>query len=448
MSKRWFTLLFLTILVIACGVTTETPLPPSASPSQTAAASLTPTELPLPYPPPSPTLPPPTPTSTATQAPPTSTPISDETGEDVGPFRWVTSLEPWTLGEVVSLRVDPANVDYLQLLAKDGYGSLRVRDGRVGQIEAYPNSVVIGVDEDYFIWMVQDSGEAIFASDGGMSDWAFGAEGGWTPVENYRALGGRGVLNDSAGHLWLTTSQDVRRFDGEGWTVFSRQDLTMGAARFEEPSQRVTAAYLTGTDMVWVGECDWGGPGPWGGGGARWFDEQTWYGANSPAAEGCVTAIQEDQAGRVWIGLDGDLLLYDPASGAWERFALPVPPEAMRLGYVIDLVLDSDGNPWPLMSLCGGASCDNGAMRYRFYEGEWIQVGEITDPYGSQWLAFDSTGTPWLFLGNRAYRVENNALEEVAELNAAAVTVDADGHIWIVGTTPGGSLTVWMLPGE
>jgi len=53
-----------------------------------------------------------------------------------------------------------------------------------------------------------------------------------------------------------------------------------------------------------MGECDWDGPGLVGGCGARWYDEHTWHGADLPVASGCMTVIEEDRFGRIWLGVD------------------------------------------------------------------------------------------------------------------------------------------------
>jgi hypothetical protein len=271
------------------------------------------------------------------------------------------------------------------------------------------------------MWMIEESGEAIYAWDGGNNHRTFGLEEGWTPVVDYESPTGHDLLRDENDHLWLVTNQDVRRFDGERWTVYTRQDLGMAPPVADELFQQFKLAYSAVSHTIWVGACDWGGPGPFGGGGVRWFDGSAWHGADSPVAEGCATEIEETENGRIWTAVDDSLWRFDPADGHWEQFVPPVLPEGIRIGYAEELLLDPQGDPWPLFSLCGGASCGNGYVRYHLQDGVWTQIGDL-DPNG---IAYFLENEQFSF-----YKLQHPI--EFDQLRVVAAVMDENNNLWLV----------------
>jgi hypothetical protein len=141
--------------------------------------------------------------------------------------------------------------------------------------------------------------------------------------------------------------------------------------------------------------------------------------------------------------LGGDLWRLAPARDVWEQFTPPVPPDAARIGYTIDLAIDPDGNPWPRVSLCGGASCDTGALRYRFSDGRWTPIGEITDAYRRETILFQppvawlfELGEPWNDNMVRVLTGQDVMLDLAEGFDVYAATIDADGRVWVVGKLP------------
>lgn len=367
-----------------------------------------------------------------------------------GPFRLVVTIDPAVDGFVYGLRPDPAAPGHLQVITEHGYMTVRMADGHTWSQAAYPYAVVIGVDAAGFIWMLRDDGDAIYATDG-MSDRAYGPESGWTPVEDYRELAGNGVIDDpdAPGVMWLATDQDYRRLDGGRWTTFTRDDMGMAAPETEDMFPRYDMTVLGTPPRLWAFGCDWGGPGPAGGPGARWLEGDTWRGADSPVASGCITEVVADSMGRVWVARHAGLWRFDPASAEWEQHTIPAPSGVRSLGYTIELPIDPAGNPWPLMSICGGASCEAGTVRLRLAGGQWTQVpepGEVFD-YDNH-VAFDSEGTPWLFVLGETYRMENGAWVEVAGFGVGLIARDAEGQLWVLGGPDDGPIGIWKLQAQ
>jgi hypothetical protein len=368
-----------------------------------------------------------------------------------GPFRKITAQLP-PLGDWrVNLQALPDGS--LRMMTSVGYATYR--DGQWDTQLVDEEQTLVGMDADGRAWLLDETGDAIYAKDA--EGKLVPANAGWTPVSDPSALQGQGVVSDSQGNVWLATEQDVRVFDEEQWTIHTREAIGMPPAEWEDLLPGFTLTYVESQQQMWVGSCDWGGPGPFGGDGARWFDGQAWHGAESPVASGCVTAIVADAEGRVWVGMDNGLVyLFDQTSGAWREFPLP-EPEGYRRGYPVALSLGSDGAPWLLSALCGGASCDATRALYRLRGNTWTEVTGLRDYpeyliYQGPTLPvlFDEAGTPWFFMGMMAFRIVNEHLEQppAAELNVLAATVDASGRIWVVANAKEDSPALWVLESD
>jgi len=305
-----------------------------------------------------------------------------------------------------------------------------------------------GIDASERIWIVSEDSSEISARDG--ASWTvYGADEGWLPIplndERYRDVGWG--QSGGSGRFWLATSQDVRLFDGDRWTVFAPEDMGMGEVNDEAQWAAFVLRVSKSTADVWVGECNWGPPGPFGGQGVRWFDGQTWHGADSPVASGCATVIEEDGLGRVWMAVDETLWRYDPTYGNWIPFTPPKPPVAWtRFGFAHAIALDPSDNPWPAMVLCG-ASCYGKIVLYHIHDGIWSQIGEAREYYGvlpPHQLVTVASGQLWLFWEEGVYRIAGNLAEPVTNLYVKSVTVDAAGQVWLVARDEGQDV-LWVV---
>jgi ligand-binding sensor domain-containing protein len=321
----------------------------------------------------------------------------------------------------------------LWLTSSEGIARL---EGDSWQVTVQPDEMagkLVGIDQGGRAWALKDQSGVLSAWDG--TSWtAHGAETGGEPVAGGSGSGLAVFPIDQTGGVWLAASMDVRRFDGARWTVIPPQQMGMQPTDLDSA---LPAFLVTGVDsgrQIWVGQCEWIGPGPGGGQGARWFDGETWQGADSPVASGCVTQIEEDGLGRVWVALDDTLWRYDLASGAWAQFVPPTPPDDFpRFGWVYDLTVDRAGDAWPVLALCGGASCFTGNVPYRLHDGEWTQLADRDEGYGLSTVVLDGNDTPWLFWGCGIYRVVDGMPEHVADQCAYSATAGPEGAIYFVG---------------
>ncbi|MBN1976189.1 MAG: hypothetical protein JW918_02210 [Anaerolineae bacterium] len=423
------------LLAIAC-MPTATPLPtnisifiPTSEVTSTSTPSLTPTSTSIP-----PTL---TPTSRPTKTPaPTATPTST-------PIPLPEMFHPAipadeVLGGIERLCSSPDG----GLWAITEEGIAKLEDGSWSLYLSDYTGELAGIDSSGRVWVLGEDGGEISAWNGG--DWTtYGADEGWTPLAEswyYYASGGQ---SDALGRLWFATSQDVRVFDGERWIVFSPEDMGMGPPVGEDLDIVFGVAILE-SGAVWVRECEWGGPGPFGGRGVRWFEGSVWHGADSPVASGCATEIVEDGAGNVWLGVEEKLWRYDPASGAWTEFAPPEPPIDGRFGFLDSLAVDPSGDPWPMIVICGGASCYGNVALYHVHDGAWTQIGDVAE-YDLQWGPFfGADGAPWVFWGWGVYRIVEDTPEFMAPLYARSVVTDGSGRVWFLAWYEGRDW-LWML---
>jgi hypothetical protein len=315
------------------------------------------------------------------------------------------------------------------------------------------SGTLVGLDSLGRAWVVDDSGSEIATWDG--NEWTtFGEAEGWALLEDYGD--GRtetAIVSDHSDRVWLGTGQDVRMFDGSGWRIFTPEDMRLPPRGEGGLLATFMVASLESHEGIWVGSCYWTGPGPVGGPGVLRFFGGSWRSAGAEVSSGCTTVIQDDDQGRVWLGLDGDLWRYEPLSADWTQFASPDSPMggSSFFNWVPVIVLDPANDPWAELLVCGGGGC-GGEMLYHLHDGTWTLIMEMNSHYFRK-LVFDGLGTPWLFVDayswdepGEIYLIVDDQLELEAQmrLRAMDVTVDVLGRIWFV-VEGADDLELWVL---
>ena len=377
----------------------------------------------------------------ATLATPSGTPLPP-LGQEV--FSRVAAIGADLSGAVVDMRFTPDGT--LWLLTDQAVARLA---GNTWEIYLHEyGGELVGIDDLNRVWVAGADGASIEAWNG--EEWqGFGNAEGWAQVTlgPTGSVARLGLVADQLGRVWLATGADVRAFDGETWQVFDRASLGMAEAVKGESSPHFTLHVTRRDGTVWVSECDQIGPGPSGGGGVRWYDGTNWLGAGSPVEAGCGWALTSSAQGPVWVGLDAAVLEFDPVSGEWTTYDAPAPPRGERFGFVADLALDLSERPWPLMAICGGASCDGGRVRYRVAEdGTWAPIGEAGEE--PQSLLFDIAGGGWLLSEAGAQRATGGQLQPAGDMRVLAAAQDSAGQIYVVGEQAG-DMALWLVrPGN
>ena len=430
--RRGLTLLGvgLTIALLLCScANVPSPSPsPTCPPSPSATAPPVPTATPLP----TPTHTPPPPATATPTLVPTVTPLP-------GPLHLVGSIAELLPGGSARLYGAP---DGALWLATD-QSVVRLVDGVWNTFLADYTGSLAGIDAAGRALVVSEDGSTISAWDG-VSWTTWGAADGWSPLADGWHVGHG--QSDGVGHFWLDTSQDVRLLADQHWTVFTAADMGMGEVGALDLTPVFTIMGRRDGAGVWVTECDWGGPGPFGGQGVRWYDGQTWHGADSVVASGCANAVASDDAGYIWLGVEADLWRYDPVSDEWARFPLPAEQRAggTRPGVITSINPDPAGDLWVTFLLCGGASCSTYAL-YHWHGNAWTQ--EIAEGWvDADALFADAAGARWL-VWDSVYRLGAGNLELTYPLLVRFATVDATGRLWLVASTAGQD-TLWYIGDE
>jgi hypothetical protein len=312
-----------------------------------------------------------------------------------GPFESVVPVDLALAGELRGMQAIGDGMVWIF----SGEEAVRIRGNEWETLGRDPEDTIAGFDGERRVWIVAENGTHINGWVGYYFD-IFAEPEGWTPLPVddiwWRPVV-LGMHPDELGRLWLATGVDIRVLVNS-WSVFTPEDMGMEA---REPSDVQTAFEITMANdgaEVWVGECDYSGPGPGQGLGARWFEGVVWRGSDSPVATGCVGAIREDGAGRVWVGMKDEVWIFDRDAEEWSSLTPPDPPEGQHYGEVLDIVFAPSGDAWVSLSICGGASCSGPMVLYLVRGETWTQVGDLTDIYvGDQRVVLDADGTAWLF---------------------------------------------------
>jgi hypothetical protein len=134
------------------------------------------------------------------------------------------------------------------------------------------------------------------------------------------------VIVDTKGVVWAAVGSGFMRFDGERWSPF-RQDFL----------SQVKPIALDGAGRLWVGTYSKG---------LAVFNGKGWIRyttANSPLPSDCITALQVDANGRVWIGTDWGLAILDGTK--WQSYHMS--DSGLLDNEIYSLAVAAKGPPLP-----------------------------------------------------------------------------------------------------
>jgi len=417
----WVTLVILSLL--ACGPLQRTIETPVSTGTPTIVPTLTPRL-------------PPTPTSTLspTDIPaPMTTPT--QIPKDIAPFHFMTSLAGLPMDSTGNVEVyAPADGS---VWITTGQAAMRW-DGQAWEVVLDTiEGMLASVDDSGQLWVLpQDTSEISAWQDGQWTTYT--TDSGWVSVgsfeESWWATTPWGVYTDASGTLWVPMERDVRAFDGNKWNVYTLEDMGFPVPDMEDISIVHYLATLKGNLEVWVGECYYSGPGPMGGGGVRWFNEQAWQGEGAPVGSWCISAMEVDDLGDVWLGVSDSIWQYEHTSQSWAENRLPETfLSDFNFTHPIQLIVDQLGDVWVIEQMCGGASCDVQVNLYRIHAGEWSVVIDA-EYWGSSFkqLVLDGKGQAWLFWDGMFYQLDEEPLGSITSMDARGVDVSPEGSIWVV----------------
>jgi ligand-binding sensor domain-containing protein/signal transduction histidine kinase len=187
------------------------------------------------------------------------------------------------------------------------------------------------------------------------------------------------ILRDSRGYLWFATTDGVSRFDGERFTSYSAGDGL--------PHARVEQILEARDGTVWLATR---------GGLARFiagrpagrpaFAAVPWTSGKTPREP--VYALYEDRGGRLWVGGEGRLAVFEPGTGTPAR-DVPLRGLALPAGRIGGFAETADGSLW--------IGCEGGLLR-RLPDGASVSY-PVLPHHGTDsvlGLAVDGAGRLWI----------------------------------------------------
>jgi hypothetical protein len=435
-KKISFCVMAFVLSMIACGPLQQSTSAPVPINTSAVIPTLEPTSTTIPT------------RTSAPTATPTSVPVATATPTivSIDPFRGVASLAGLlddSSGEV-HVRA-PADGSIWVITSQKAYRW----NGQEWEIVLSENEdMLAAVDDGGQLWVLRQDTSEISVWQGGQ--WAsYSADSGWVDPGFFEvswwATTPWSVYTGAGGVLWIPMEQDVRAFDSARWKGYTLEDMGFPQPEMEDISIAHNIVIADEGAEVWVGECYYSGPGPMGGGGVRWYDGQTWHGEDAQVGSGCVSAMDVDPVGDVWLGSSDNVWRYDYKGQSWTEYSLPGDMlSGFNFTHPRQLMVDQAGDVWVIEQMCGGASCDGPANLYRIHNGEWSLIIDA-EYWASSFkqLVLDGTGQGWLFWEGMFYQLDDKPLEPVASIATRGVDVSSDGSIWVVaGTGEDASLQV------
>ncbi|MCP3960921.1 MAG: hypothetical protein GY719_24000 [bacterium] len=258
------------------------------------------------------------------------------------------------------------------------------------------------------------------------------------------------VYADRAGMLWVGTAGGLGLFDParEAFVHYRHDPADPGSLS----DDRVRAIVEDSTGNLWVGTH--GGlnrltedfPGRGGRGPAQVF-ERFLHDPDDPSSlsHNWVRSLFEDRDGRLWVGTDGGLNLWQEASGGFAGYRPdPGDPTSLNNGQIVSIYQDRGGVLW-IGTIGGGAN--------RWNPGTWSFPLYASDEAGASNTVFsmseDETGDLWIgtFGGldrldraagrRQRYTHDPRDASSLSDDRVTALLHDRAGTLW-VGTVGGG----------
>ncbi|MBN2045642.1 MAG: hypothetical protein JW757_11520 [Anaerolineales bacterium] len=369
------------------------------------------------------------------------TPTPEERNPEVitsGPFQRTRDLDPVIFGQSIYPKAVISHNYETNITTVEGlYGQIQILSETIRTREIGEEYLLIGFDEDGLAYLINQNDGMIHRMD---TDWNNQVlQENWLPIEEPVILQGTGVTTDWEGNLWLATQFDVRRFDGQQWAIWTRDQLGMDTPE-EIPPSPIKIFAFNQTKNLWLASCEEIGPGPMGGGGARWWDGASWYGAGTIADNGCVHSVHQDQTGAIWLGVDQILWKMNPATGEWQSQSFLSPTEDKPRAYAYKINVSPTGEPWIVYDLCGGASCYDFQLN-AWLNDEWQPIGEIA--YLPQEVYFSPHGSIWVLDMYGVYLITDGQPVLVSDIYPLTAEIDPNGKLWLVGKGPDGVIGLW-----
>jgi hypothetical protein len=270
----------------------------------------------------------------------------------------------------------------------------------------------------------------------------YASESGWTNFSVVSSPSPNFSMAELDGQIWLSTSVDVRVFDGSRWSVIKLEEIGL-----TPPYSLLTVQAFAGTKEIWVKGCDFIGPGP-NKSEIYVYDGSKWQNRSVPEDSGCLTRMQEDRQGNVWLAADKVLWRFTHATEEWIKFTPPAPGPPNN---ITSLALNKAGEPWLTTLTCDEASAScNGSTLYHLQNDVWLPTIPFNSHNSSVGVFIDSADQVWTTTRDGIYRVVDDHPILVSHLNISfsPLTMDSTGRIWAIGkdsSSANDKLSLWVV---
>jgi len=305
--------------------------------------------------------------------------------------------------------------------------------GRAWSINPDPNYTAYcqGPSGPCFINPYMDS---ISAWDG--TKWTkYASESGWTSFSVVPAPGPDFSMAELDGQIWISTSVDVRVFDGSRWKVIKLQEIGL-----TPPFSSIRIQAFAGTKEVWVIGCYSTIPPP-----HRaeiyWYDGSKWENRSVPEDSGCIYSIHEDRQGNVWWVASETLWRFTRATEEWVKIASPAPGSSPN--YISALAFNKAGELWLTV-------WSNGSTLYHLQNDVWSPIIPLNSGSGVAGIFIDSADRVWIPTRAGIYQIVDDQPILVSHLEtfASYMTMDSTGRIWAIGkdsSSANDELSLWVV---
>jgi signal transduction histidine kinase/ligand-binding sensor domain-containing protein len=314
-------------------------------------------------------------------------------------------LKSFSLASVSSIAA--ANGSVWAAIPREGFGVFRVANGLPEKVVFQGVNTAeirsLFIDRDQSLWM------------GTPSDGVYRTYG--DRVDHFRTEHGlssnavNGFFEDREGNLWLATSKGLDCFHDTPVVSFSTSEgLRAGA---------VGSVLAADDGTVWIG---------------RTGSVDAIRGDNVisiPVPGRTVTALWQDHARRLWVGLENELTIYEHG-----QFRVVNRRDGSALGGAVAITEDQQQNIWVGV---GVVSPDRKLFRIRDRQVQDELAPDrvplvrrlAADPTGGIWLGFENGNLGHYQNGNlEIVPLQQNA-STPGELRFPSLAVDADGSAWV-----------------
>ncbi len=205
------------------------------------------------------------------------------------------------------------------------------------------------------------------------------------------------ILQDDFGFMWIGTENGLNKYDGNSFTVYEHvpSDTTTLA------DSRITTLLEDSRGNLWIGT-RWGGLHRFN----RESETFTRYAVYECAEETCnrpdglndsyVSALLEDESGRIWIGTFGGLSRLDPSTGQFVHFQHdPADPKSISDNKVWCLAETSDGDLLVGTWASGLSMLDHASGTFRRFRSSY-EYGPRLIGDRIRALSVDRDGSVWM----------------------------------------------------